>query len=132
MATGYYASGERSYSTKTTAAPTPTDSSRTSRSCVRIAQNPATTVHVQDCGQEPRGPAWLHDADSNVTHVCGDGDPLLVDQQLLEWRRLDVVESLPRPFGSELIEQRRLCSSIGERLRRWLERWPVHDPLPGG
>src|SRR3954447_24957697 len=55
-ATGYCASGERSYSTNTTAAPVPTASSRTSRVVrVGVAEHPAAAVHVEDHRQRSDG-----------------------------------------------------------------------------
>jgi hypothetical protein len=87
----------------------------------RVPEHPAAAVHVQDHGQRALGAGRANDAHLDVADVGGDGDPALVDGQLVDRRRLDVVEDLARLVGRQLVEEGRVGSRLDERLRRGLE-----------
>ena len=86
-----------------------------------IAQDPASSVHVKDHGQDGRRVDRLHDPHPHVTDLGRDGDPLLRDLGLLDRRGLDVVEHFARTFRAELVEERRLGGEVGDLLSLGLE-----------
>ena len=63
---------------------------------VGVAEHPAAAVHVEDRRQRPCGVRRRDDADAHVADLGGDGDPAIVDGQLVDRRGLDVVEHLAR------------------------------------
>jgi hypothetical protein len=62
-----------------------------------------------------------HDPRLDVAHLGRHRDPVFVDGQLVDRRRLDVVEHLARLVGGQLVQERRLGGRLDERLRRGLE-----------
>ena len=95
---------------------------------VGVAEHPAAAVHVEDRGQRARGIGRPDDADAHVAHLGGDGDPALVDRQLLDRLGLDVVQYLARLVRRELVDERRRRGRVDELLRCRLE----HDRSGGG
>ena len=72
-------------------------------------------------GSVPVGVRRADDPHPDVADVGGDGDPALVDGQLVDRRGLDVVEHLARLVGGQLVQERRLGGRLDERLRGGLE-----------
>ena len=57
-------------------------------------------------GNGPELPTGFDDADSGVADRSWNGDPLLLDWQLLDRRGLQVVEDFAGGGGLELVEER--------------------------
>ena len=88
---------------------------------VGVAEHPAAAVHVEDHRQRPLGVGRPDDPHAHVADLGGDGDPALLDRQLVDRRGLDVVEHLAGLGRGELVQERRLGGRLDERLRRRLE-----------
>jgi hypothetical protein len=86
-----------------------------------VPEHPAAAVHVEDHRQGALSAGRTDDAHTHVADVGGDGEPALVDGQLVDRRRLDVVEHLARLLWRQLVQERRIGSRLDERLRRALE-----------
>jgi hypothetical protein len=86
-----------------------------------VAEHPAAAVHVEDHGQRAFGALGPDDADAHVSHVGRNGDPAVVDRQLVDRRGLDVVEHGAGLVRCELVQERRLGRRLDERLRGGLE-----------
>ena len=63
----------------------------------------------------------VDDADADVADLGGDGDPLLVDRELVDRRGLEVVEHLAGGGGLELVEERRRRCRVDDALGGRLE-----------
>ena len=91
-----------------------------------VAEHPAAAVHVEDHRAAcPSAPAGRTMRTLDVADVGRHGDPALVDGQLVDRRRLDVVEHLARLVGRQLVQERRLGGRLDERLRRRARARPV-------
>ena len=77
-----------------------------------VAEHPAAAVHVEDHRERAGGTGRAEHAHAHVADVGGDGDPALVDRQLVDRRGLHVIEHLPRLGGRELVEERRLAAAF--------------------
>jgi hypothetical protein len=86
-----------------------------------VAEHPAAAVHVQDHRQRALHAGRAHDAHLDVADLGRHGDPVHVDGQLVDRRRLDVIEHLARLAGGQLVQERRRGGCVHERLRRGLE-----------
>lgn len=92
-----------------------------------VTQHPAATVDVEHDRQLAAGTRRLHDADPHVSDLRRDSDPLVDDIGLCDRRRLDVVEELSRALDTEVGEERRRRSRVGEGLRLRLQNVVGHD-----
>ncbi len=72
-----------------------------------VAEHPSPAVQVEDDGQGACGSGGFDDAYPHLTHVGGDGHPLLVDVRLAERGGLHRVQNLARGFGTQFLEGRR-------------------------
>jgi len=88
---------------------------------VAVAQHPAAAVHVEDRRQRPRGVRRPDDPHAHVADLGGDGDPAVLDRELVDRRGLDVIEHLAGPGGRELVDQWRRGGRLDERLGGGLE-----------
>ena len=88
---------------------------------VGVAQHPAAAVHVEDHRQRPGGVRRPDDPHAHVADLGGDGDPAVLDRELVDRRGLDVVEHLAGLGGGELVEERRLGGRLDELLGGRLE-----------
>jgi hypothetical protein len=57
-----------------------------------------------------------HDTHVNLPYLCRDGDPLVLDRELVDRCRLDVVEDLARLGRGELVDERRPGGRLDKRL----------------
>ena len=78
-------------------------------------------------GSVPAPSTGPDDAHAGVADVGRDGDPLLVDGQLVDRRGLEVVEDLARGGGLELVEERRRRRRVDDALGGRLEDDPGLD-----
>src|ERR1051326_6650863 len=91
-----------------------------------VAEDPTTAMHVQNSGKETCSTDRLDNADTHVPNSSSDGDPLLVDVELGDGGRLNIVKDFSCTFDTELVQKRRLRRSVRELLRCRLEDVPGH------
>ena len=92
-----------------------------------VAEDPPAAVHVDDDGQDRRRAAGPDDPHPDVTDRRGHGDPLLVDGQLVDGRRLEVVEHLARSLRTQVDQTPWGRPCLGEVLRGRFEDDPLLD-----
>jgi hypothetical protein len=85
-------------------------------------------MHVEDDRQRAAGVRRADDAHAHVADSSGDGDPAIVDGQLVDRSGLHAVEDGARIGRGELVEEGRLGGRFDELLRGGLE----HDRVTGG
>jgi hypothetical protein len=68
-----------------------------------VAEHPAATVHVQDHRQRALAADRAHDPHLDVAGLGRDGDPAVLDRQLVDRGGLDVVEDLAGLSRGELV-----------------------------
>jgi hypothetical protein len=92
----------------------------------RVAEDPASAVHVDDDRQHARRPPRLDEAHPHLPDGGGNRDPLLVDRGLADRSGLGVFEDLPGIGRRHLIQERWL----GERVSNLL-CWRLEDDRDG-
>jgi hypothetical protein len=90
--------------------------------CVGVADNPAAAVHVEDHWQCPDGIRGPDDPHAHVANVGGDGDPAVVDGQLVDRGGLQFVEHGARLGWGQFVQEWRLGGRLDEHLRGRLEQ----------
>jgi hypothetical protein len=87
-----------------------------------VAEHPAAAAQVEDDRQGSPGTLGFDDPHAGIADRGRDGDPLLVDRQLLGRTRLDVVQELARRRVVQVAEERRPRRSVRELLRGGLKK----------
>ena len=86
-----------------------------------VAEHPAAAVHVQDHRQRAPAPAGRTMRTWTSPTSAGTVIQRSSIGQLVDRRRLDVVEHLARLVGGQLVQERRRGGRLDERLGRGLE-----------
>jgi hypothetical protein len=89
--------------------------------CAGVAEDPASPVHVHDDWEHTRRVDRADDPDPGIADVGRHGDPLVCDGEIVDRRRLEVVEHLAGGGGLQLVEERRHRSRVDDALRRRLK-----------